>query len=99
MIHNPRWKPPENVYTAASDVYCFGLIMWEIVSRKIPFFELNWPSVIEDKILLGERPSIDGLDMRADYTRLMRRCWAQKMEDRPNAMEVVGGIEAIRSAL
>ncbi len=45
VLHNPRWKPPELFrgfdYTAESDVYCFALIMWELVGRTIPFHDLS----------------------------------------------------------
>lgn len=94
IIHNPRWKPPELFsgveYTAASDVYAFALIMWELVGRAIPFHELNWPSLIEDKILLGERPSMKGLeDVRNDYYELMHSCWAQDPLSRPTFAQIV----------
>ena len=37
-----RWHPPElfkrgAVNTQATDVYSYGMILWEIASRKLPF--------------------------------------------------------------
>ena len=100
-VHNPRWKPPElfaanALYTAASDVYCFGLIMWELVGRAMPFAELVWPSLVEDRILSGARPAVPG-DVRPDYAKLLRRCWAQAPEERPDSLELLGSVEALRS--
>merc|ERR1711991_585645 len=105
VVHNPRWKPPELFvssanYTAASDVYCFGLIMYELVARCIPFADLVWPSLIEDKILLGERPSLENVgEIRTDYEKLMHLCWSQHPEERPTSDQVYGLIEGIRSKL
>ncbi len=100
-VHNPRWKPPElfgngAMYTAASDVYCFGMIMWELVGRSIPFAELVWPSLIEDKILCGVRPAVPS-EVRPDYGRLMRRCWAQAPEERPSSLQLMGSVETLRT--
>lgn len=97
-IHNPRWKPPElfggSDYTGASDVYCFSLIMWELVGRTVPFHELDWPSVIEDRIVKGERPSLEGLGpLRPDYVALMGQCWAQDPEERPSFQQVVDQVQ------
>ena len=101
-VHNPRWKPPECFvgsgahYTAASDVYCFGILMWEVVGRSIPYSELFFPSQIEDKILRGMRPEFEHLGLRDDYTLLMQQCWGQLPEQRPDAEKVVGFIDAMR---
>ena len=103
-VHNPRWKPPECFgsgahFTAASDVYCFGMIMWEIVAREIPFADIFFPSLIEDKILSGTRPAYDDLHVREDYAELMERCWAQDPEQRPNANELEPVIDRMREEI
>lgn len=42
----PNWAAPEVVvaggrHTQASDVYSFALVMWEMISRKIPFADFR----------------------------------------------------------
>jgi serine/threonine protein kinase len=97
VVHNPRWKPPELFagadYTAAADVYCFALIMWELVGRANPFKELTWPSLIEHRILLGERPAMSGLDdVPPAYLALMVRSWAQTPSERPTFADIVSAL-------
>lgn len=40
---NPRWLAPEILsgrgYTCASDVYSFGLILWELLTWKLPWHD------------------------------------------------------------
>ncbi len=60
----------------------------------------DWPSLIEDRILLGERPSLANMsDVRPDYMALMQRCWAQLPGDRPRFESIVGVVAAIAAAL
>lgn len=96
-------QPPElfgasAVYTASSDIYCFGIIMWELIGRTIPFPDLVWPSLIEDKIIRGIRPAVPS-DARPDYERLMCKCWSQQPEDRPTSLQVIGSLESMRTLL
>lgn len=96
-------KPPElfaasAVYTASSDIYCFGVIMWELVGRTLPFPDLIWPSLIEDKIMRGIRPTVP-IDTRPDYVRLMEKCWSQQPEDRPTSLQVIGSLESMRTLM
>jgi hypothetical protein len=70
--------------------------MWELVGRSLPFAELVWPSLIEDKIIRGVRPVVPE-ETRSDYARLMSRCWSQLPEERPTSLEVIGSIESMRA--
>jgi len=56
----PNWLAPEVIseseYTEKSDVYAFGIIMWELICRKHPFHEYSFLNEIEAAILEGKRP-------------------------------------------
>lgn len=45
MIGTPHWMAPEIMrgepYTEKSDVYSFGMILWEIITGKIPYENLS----------------------------------------------------------
>lgn len=42
-------------YTEKADVYSFGIILWELASRKIPFEGMNGVQVFTVKLLLACR--------------------------------------------
>ncbi|KAI7842069.1 hypothetical protein COHA_004266 [Chlorella ohadii] len=45
VANNPRWQPPEVIlrqqYGKESDVYAFGLILWELLTWELPFVEMS----------------------------------------------------------
>ncbi|CAK71557.1 unnamed protein product (macronuclear) [Paramecium tetraurelia] len=50
MIGTPHWMAPEIMrgepYTEKSDVYSFGMILWEIITGKIPYENLSITQII-----------------------------------------------------
>ena len=53
-VDNPVWLAPEVIkrsgYSFASDVYAFGVILYELISRRQFFEEKSFMSLIEDAV-------------------------------------------------
>eukprot|EP01119_Soliformovum_irregulare_P005550 TRINITY_DN1729_c1_g1_i4.p1 TRINITY_DN1729_c1_g1~~TRINITY_DN1729_c1_g1_i4.p1 ORF type:complete len:1884 (+),score=634.81 TRINITY_DN1729_c1_g1_i4:134-5785(+) len=79
-VANPRWLAPEVMasgqFSTASDVYSFGVILYELLSRTDLFADIDFNSVVEDKILAGERPPLPESDEPL-FLQLITTCWAQ----------------------
>jgi len=74
-------------YTKKSDIYSFGMIMWEFTTGKKPFHDRPHNHCLTLDILRGERPQTTD-DSPEFYAKLMRRCWDHNPENRPTAREV-----------
>ncbi|KAI9002209.1 kinase-like domain-containing protein [Hyaloraphidium curvatum] len=78
-----------------ADVYAFGMVCYEVVSRgRHPFEEAGSLPVLMRMVLEGQRPARPaGVPDR--LWRLMQRCWVEKPEDRPSFVEIVGELGTI----
>lgn len=90
-IGNPRWRAPEITrgerYSSQVDVYAFGLILWELVSGKIPFFEMDGtPASIHAAD--GKRPEMPP-DCPGLWAELIQRCWQDNPAKRPTFAQVL----------
>src|SRR5438067_11644191 len=74
-------------YTKESDIYSFGIIMWEFITGKKPFHDRQHNHILISDILKGERLQITD-DTPEFYAKLMRRCWDHNPENRPTAREI-----------
>jgi len=74
-------------YTKKSDIYSFGMIMWEFTTGKKPFHDRPHNHCLITDILKGERPQITD-DTPEFYAELMKKCWDHNPENRPTAEEI-----------
>jgi serine/threonine protein kinase len=74
-------------YTKESDIYSFGMILWEHTTGKKPFHDRSHNHLLISDILNGERPQITD-DTPEGYADLMKMCWDRNPENRPTAKEI-----------
>jgi hypothetical protein len=71
----------ETPQTTKWDIFPFGVMMWEVATRKKPWVGVARPA-ITDKVLAGERlPTGKGWDWR--FVDLLERCWHHDPKKRP----------------
>jgi serine/threonine protein kinase len=85
-IGTPHWMPPEIMkgkkYLEASDVYSYGMILWELVTCEIPYYRMTPNQIIgivADCGKIVELPSSGHVALRT----LIKHCLVYQPERRP----------------
>eukprot|EP01117_Protostelium_nocturnum_P005022 TRINITY_DN1814_c0_g1_i5.p1 TRINITY_DN1814_c0_g1~~TRINITY_DN1814_c0_g1_i5.p1 ORF type:complete len:1367 (+),score=346.67 TRINITY_DN1814_c0_g1_i5:84-4184(+) len=89
-----KWMAPEairhNIYSTKSDVFSFGVLIWEILKVCDPWPEFTATQVII-KIVEGERLSTPE-DCDPILAQIMRSCWEKDQNDRPTFETILEGL-------
>uniref|UniRef100_A0A8C7E799 Tyrosine-protein kinase n=1 Tax=Naja naja TaxID=35670 RepID=A0A8C7E799_NAJNA len=93
-----KWCPPEvfnySRFSSKSDVWSFGVLMWEVFTEgKMPF-ETNTNYEVVTMITQGHRLFRPKLASKKVYD-LMVMCWHEKPEGRPTFQDLLHRIECI----
>ncbi|XP_053191926.1 tyrosine-protein kinase receptor TYRO3 [Scomber japonicus] len=84
----------DNVYTTHSDVWAFGVTMWEIMTRGQTPYPGVENSEIYEYLIKGERLKKPA-DCREDIYELMHSCWSPVPKCRPSFQHLVVQLEAL----
>lgn len=94
-----RWMPLESIlynkYTPESDVWAFGVCLWEIFSYALqPYYGMTHEEVI--KFLKEGNVLSSPESCPAPVYELMKQCWGQKPVDRPSFERVYQTLMDVR---
>ncbi|KAJ4893043.1 PAS domain-containing protein tyrosine kinase family protein [Raphanus sativus] len=88
----PQWMAPEVLRNESadekSDIYSFGVVLWELATEKIPWENLNSMQVIGAVGFMNQRLEIPK-DIDPLWIALMESCWHSDTKLRPTFRELM----------
>jgi serine/threonine protein kinase len=84
----PHYMAPEllggGVYSKKVDVYAFGVLLWEMFAREVPY--IGWRAAdIKDHVIKGGRLDFpSGHGWPPLVVSLVKQCWSQDPDERPD---------------
>ncbi|XP_076071320.1 uncharacterized protein LOC143042751 isoform X2 [Mytilus galloprovincialis] len=91
MCSSPTWMAPELLetgeITTKADVYSFGIILWEMLTRSHPYDGCSVFQILE-RVRLNKRPEIS-TNSPPDLSSLIKRCWDQNPAKRPAFKDII----------
>ncbi|XP_060655247.1 putative mitogen-activated protein kinase kinase kinase 7-like isoform X3 [Drosophila nasuta] len=102
MVGNLIYMAPELIrgmeYTKKCDIYSFGIMLWEVMSRKKPFYHLELSEEVAIPFLAatkGTRPHLDDIRNIPEYEQIIELivlCWNGDADKRPTMQEIISNI-------
>ncbi|KAF9448602.1 kinase-like protein [Macrolepiota fuliginosa MF-IS2] len=102
-----RWAAPEFMddsedatpATFTTDIYSMASMIYEVLTGRIPFYEIPRDETVISRVIKGIRPSKPAAGMELELTdeiwEIMNRCWNPTPSERPTASQVADGMQAI----
>ncbi|AHA46230.1 serine/threonine protein kinase [Insectomime virus] len=87
---SPCYTAPEILrgqkYDEKADIFSLGVLIWEVMTRRIPY-EGDNPVRVAEKVRDGKRLTIP-FDCPKRIRKIIQRCWDETPSERPSAFEV-----------
>ncbi|KAH7429647.1 hypothetical protein KP509_09G060400 [Ceratopteris richardii] len=86
-----RWMAPEVIehrpYDRKADVFSFGIVLWELLTGKLPYEQLTPLQAAVGVVQKGLRPTIPK-NIHPRLAELLTRCWQHDPTERPEFSEI-----------
>eukprot|EP00042_Codosiga_hollandica_P048650 m.548184 g.548184 ORF g.548184 m.548184 type:complete len:1017 (-) comp57716_c0_seq2:1606-4656(-) len=87
-----QWMAPEviksNIFSKRSDVWSFGVVVWELITRHAPYEGLHPMSVAYSVALHGSTLPVPHA-CPEPFASLMTRCWLHEPQSRPSFQDIL----------
>lgn len=107
LTGSKHWMAPEillsdgtSPYTVAVDVWSFGMVLYELMTRQYPYHEIKGFGA-EKRIMEGKKPEMSGEQMFF-YRKIMpiwQECLTFDPDERPSASKILARFEQIKSEI
>jgi serine/threonine protein kinase len=91
-VGTPHYTAPEVLqhlrYNEKIDVYSYGLILWELLTRKVPYTGMKDMAIFDHVVNRNWRLPIPK-ETPAGLRKAISRCWSRNANDRPPFDEIV----------
>lgn len=97
-----HWMAPEVIsnqpYSLEADIYSYGICMWEVIAREVPYNGTN-AMTIPVRVIKGERPNLSQIPSTCpdSLKHLVRMCWDPVPAKRPNFNQILDVLESLES--
>nr|AAI71673.1 LOC405768 protein [Danio rerio] len=94
------WMAPEVIQSLpvseTCDTYSYGVVLWEMLTREVPFKGFEGLQVAWLVVEKHERPTIPS-SCPASFADLMRRCWNAEPKERPQFKQILSTLETMKN--
>lgn len=94
----PHWAAPEvlrmEALGPAADIYSFGVIMWEMLTQKLPHKDMSFGQVLASVGWAGWTPDMSQLpELPREVSRIIKECLRFAPSERPLGKDVVNRLK------
>ena len=80
-------------YSESADVYSFGIVLWECITRKDPYDDMPPFQIVYAVGNQGKRPDLPETNPYPnELIDLMKLCWDENPENRPTFHQIVNSL-------
>ncbi|XP_016304552.1 mitogen-activated protein kinase kinase kinase MLT-like [Sinocyclocheilus anshuiensis] len=94
------WMAPEVIQSLpvseTCDTYSYGVVLWEMLTREVPFKGFEGLQVAWLVVEKHERPTIPS-SCPASFADLMRCCWIAEPKERPQFKQILSTLETMKN--